>query len=67
MDDDVIDISNLSGDELQTYLRRLADYSSCPCTTCVAICDRPQKVALCNAYQLWLWERMQNRPPHAEE
>ena len=61
MDDDVINISDLNERELQTYLRRLADYSSCPCTSCTAICDRPERVATCEAYQLWLWERMKHR------
>ena len=61
MDDDVIDISTMSKREAREHLRRLADYSSCPCTLCVAICDRPEKVATCEAYQLWLWERMKHR------
>lgn len=61
MDSDVIDISYMSDEELRTYLRRLSDYSSCPCVNCAAICDRPQKVANCDAYQLWLWERMKRR------
>ena len=34
---------------------------SCPCVTCAAICDRPERVATCDAYQLWLWERMKHR------
>lgn len=61
MDDDVIDISYMTDDELRTHLRRLSDYYSCPCVNCACVCDRPEKVATCDAYQLWLWDRMKYR------
>ena len=61
MDNDVINISDMTDEELRTHLRRLSDYSSCPCVLCCAICDRPEKVATCDAYQLWLWDRMKYR------
>ena len=59
--DDIINISDMTDEELQTHLRRLSDYYSCPCVNCAAVCDRPEKVATCDAYQLWLWERMKHR------
>lgn len=61
MDNDVIDISYMTDDELRTHLRRLSDYYSCPCVNCACVCDRPEKVATCDAYQLWLWDRMKYR------
>lgn len=61
MEDGTINISMLDPEEAREHLRHLSDLCSCPCTICVAICDRPEKVATCEAYQLWLWERMKHR------
>ena len=61
MDNDVIDSSYMTDEEVRTHLRRLSDYYTCPCVDCVAVCDRPERVATCDAYQLWLWERMKHR------
>lgn len=61
IDDDVIDISWMTEEELHEHLRHLSDLSSCPCVECCAICDRTEKVASCDAFQLWYQERMRNR------
>lgn len=60
-EDDVIDISDLSGDKLREHLRRLSDLTSCPCNTCRAICDRFDTIDKCTAYQLWYEERIKVR------
>lgn len=67
MDDDVIDISNVSQHEAREHLRRLSDLASCPCLNCRAICDRYDVIDKCVAYQLWYAERIKRRPPYAEE
>ena len=61
IDDDVIDISWMTEEELHEHLRHLSDLSSCPCVECCANCDRTEKVASCDAFQLWYAERMKNR------
>lgn len=66
-DDDVIDISDLEGNELQDYLRRLSDLTSCPCNTCRAICDRYDTIDKCAAYQLWHEERIKARREHGRQ
>ena len=53
MDDDVIDISHMSPEEVREHLRHESDRSTCPCQTCQAICDRIDRIANCAAYQLW--------------
>lgn len=60
-DRDVINISDLEEDELRDHLRRLSDLTSCPCTTCRAICDRYETISSCDAYQLWYKERLARR------
>lgn len=64
MDDDVINISNLSADELREELRHLSDLTSCPCYNCQRICNRWDYVQRCTAYQLWYEERMEARERH---
>ena len=67
MDDDVIDISNISDEVFRTHLRRLADITSCPCMTCVRVCDRPEFIDQCDAYQLWRGQRMEARKSYGNE
>ena len=61
IDDDTIDISWMSEEQLREHLRHLSDLSTCPCVECCAICDRTEKVAQCEAFQLWYRERLMNR------
>ena len=64
MDNDVIDLSHMSKEEVREHLRRLSDLASCPCLNCIRICD-PTVYASCEAYQIWHDERIsygKNRP-----
>jgi hypothetical protein len=53
MDDDVIDVSNMTQEEFRERMRHESDLTTCPCQTCQAICDRMDRIANCVAYQLW--------------
>lgn len=57
--DDTINISDY--EDPAEYLRHLSDYCSCPCVRCKAICDRPERVSNCEAYQLWLAQKWKER------
>lgn len=61
MEDGTINISMLNPEEAREHLRHLSDLCSCPCTTCRAICDRPENIYRCTAYQLWYDQRMRER------
>jgi len=61
IDDGTIDISWMTEEQLHEHLRHLSDLSTCPCVECCAICDRTEKVAQCEAFQLWYRERLMNR------
>ena len=60
-DNDVIDISDLSGEDLRDRLRQIADLASCPCNTCGAICDDYDIIDRCDSYQLWYKSRSRLR------
>ena len=60
-DDDVIDISDLSGEALRDRLRQISDLASCPCNTCRAICDSHDTIDRCDSYQLWYKSRSRLR------
>jgi hypothetical protein len=65
MDDKTIDVSWMDEIEYRQYMRHLSDISTCPCVSCNAVCDRPQKIAECDAYQLW-YERCMERRQNAK-
>lgn len=53
MDDDVINVSNLTDEELKQQMRRLDQLSSCPCSNCESRCWATGEITECRKYKKW--------------
>jgi len=53
MDDDVIDISNMTSEQFVEHMRVLDKQSKCPCHECNG-CDEQMHKQDCDEYQEWV-------------
>lgn len=61
MDDDVIDLRDLTEEDRKNHFRRLDQLATCPCVYCTEICDRASTIAECFPYQQWYYLNVHRR------